>query len=261
MNAIEVKNLAVGYDDRLIIEGLNVSIPKGKITAIIGANGCGKSTLLKTIAQILTPSAGVMVIDGIEIQKHNRKAIAKKMAVLPQSPQAPTGMSVEELVSYGRFPHQIGLQKTSQEDLDIVKWAIDVTGLGEFATRDLHALSGGQRQRAWIAMALAQKSEVMLLDEPTTYLDLSHQLDILQLLAELNKTQGRTIVMVIHELNNAARFADHMIGMKDGAIVCEGDAFSVMTSQHLETIFGIDAEVLLDPRHNRPVCVTYDNAK
>ena len=180
------------------------------------------------------------------------------MAVLPQSPQAPSGLTVEELIAYGRFPHQKGFGKLKKEDTDIVTWALEVTGIKEFRDRPIEALSGGQRQRAWIAMALAQQTDILVLDEPTTYLDLAHQLEVLNLLEELNRTQGTTIVMVIHELNNAARFADHMIGVKKGKIVCQGDAYEVMTKENLKELFNIDAEIVQDPRTHKPVCITYD---
>ena len=186
------------------------------------------------------------------------KDLAKVMAVLPQSPQAPSGLTVEELIAYGRFPHQKGFGKMRKEDEDIVTWALKSTGIEEFRDRPIEALSGGQRQRAWIAMALAQQTEILILDEPTTYLDLAHQLEILKLLEELNKKQGTTIVMVIHELNNAARFADNMIGVKKGQVVCQGTAHEVMTKENLKELFNIDAEIVEDPRNNKPVCLTYD---
>lgn len=258
MNCITTKNLNISYGNIDIVKDLNLNIPKGKITTIIGANGCGKSTMLKTIGRIINPKSGNIFVNGKDIHNQNPKDLAKEMAVLPQSPQAPSGLTVEELISYGRFPHQSGFGKSKKEDKNIVKWALEVTGILEFKDRDIDDLSGGQRQRAWIAMALAQETDILLLDEPTTYLDLAHQLEILKLLEELNKNEGRTIVMVIHELNNAARFADHMIGVKKGKIVCEGSADEVMTKENLREIFNIDAEIVEDPRTGRPVCVTYD---
>lgn len=258
MNCITTKNLNISYGNIDIVKDLNLKIPKGKITTIIGANGCGKSTILKTIGRIINPKSGNIYVNGKDIHEQNPKDLAKEMAVLPQSPQAPSGLTVEELISYGRFPHQSGFGKARKEDKDIVTWALEVTGILEFKDRDIDDLSGGQRQRAWIAMALAQETDILLLDEPTTYLDLAHQLEILKLLEELNKKEGRTIVMVIHELNNAARFADHMIGVKKGKIVCEGSANEVMTKENLREIFNIDAEIVKDPRTERPVCITYD---
>lgn len=258
MNSISTKNLSISYGNIDIVKDLNLNIPKGKITTIIGANGCGKSTILKTIARILQPKSGAIYVNGKDIQGQSSKEIAKVMAVLPQTPQAPKGLTVDELVAYGRFPHQSGFGKLQKEDREVIDWALEVTGIKEYKNRPIEALSGGQRQRVWIAMALAQETEILLLDEPTTYLDLAHQLEILKLLQDLNKKQKRTIVMVIHELNNAARFADYMVGVKKGKIVCHGSAEEVMTKENLKEIFNIDAEVVKDPRDNKPVCITYD---
>lgn len=258
MSCISTKNLNISYGNLDIVKDLNLDIPKGKITTIIGSNGCDKSTILKTIARIIQAKSGDIFVNNINIKEQSPKDLAKVMAVLPQSPQAPSGLTVEELIAYGRFPHQKGFGKMRKEDEDIVTWALQSTGIEEFRERPIEALSGGQRQRAWIAMALAQQTEILILDEPTTYLDLAHQLEILKLLEELNKKQGTTIVMVIHELNNAARFADHMIGVKKGKIVCEGTAHEVMTKENLKELFNIDAEIVEDPRNNKPVCLTYD---
>mgnify|MGYP004470709609 FL=1 len=258
MSCISTKNLNISYGNLDIVKDLNLDIPKGKITTIIGSNGCGKSTILKTIARIIQAKSGDIFVNNINIKEQSPKDLAKVMAVLPQSPQAPSGLTVEELIAYGRFPHQKGFGKMRKEDEDIVTWALKSTGIEEFRERPMEALSGGQRQRAWIAMALAQQTEILILDEPTTYLDLAHQLEILKLLEELNRKQGTTIVMVIHELNNAARFADHMIGVKKGKVVCQGTAHEVMTKENLKELFNIDAEIVEDPRNNKPVCITYD---
>lgn len=258
MNSIRTENLSISYGNTEIVKELNLNIPKGKITTIIGANGCGKSTVLKTIGRILQPKSGVIYINGKDIQGQSSKEVAKAMAVLPQTPQAPKGLTVDELVAYGRFPHQSGFGKLQKEDREAIDWALEVTGIKEYKNRPIDALSGGQRQRVWIAMALAQETEILLLDEPTTYLDLAHQLEILKLLENLNKKQKRTIVMVIHELNNAARFADYMVGVKAGKIVCHGSAEEVMTKENLKEIFNIDAEIVKDPRDSKPVCITYD---
>ena len=258
MSCISTKNLNISYGNLDIVKDLNLDIPKGKITTIIGSNGCGKSTILKTIARIIQAKSGDIFVNNINIKEQSPKDLAKVMAVLPQSPQAPSGLTVEELIAYGRFPHQKGFGKMKKEDEDIVTWALKSTGIEEFRERPMEALSGGQRQRAWIAMALAQQTEIFILDEPTTYLDLAHQLEILKLLEELNRKQGTTIVMVIHELNNAARFADHMIGVKKGKVVCQGTAHEVMTKENLKELFNIDADIVEDPRNNKPVCITYD---
>lgn len=258
MNCIRTKDLNISYGNLDIVKDLNLEIPKGKITTIIGANGCGKSTILKTLARIIKPKSGSIYINNKELNSQDSKELAKAMAVLPQSPQAPNGLTVKELISYGRFPHQKGFGKLKDEDKDIINWALEKTRILEFRDRPIEALSGGQRQRAWIAMALAQETDILLLDEPTTYLDLAHQLEVLKLLEELNKKEGRTIVMVIHELNNAARFADHMIGVKKGKIVCQGTAHEVMTKENLREIFNIDAEIVNEPKSGKPVCITYD---
>lgn len=258
MNCIRTKDLNISYGNLDIVKDLNLEIPKGKITTIIGANGCGKSTILKTLARIIKPKSGLIYINDKELNSQDSKELAKAMAVLPQSPQAPNGLTVEELISYGRFPHQKGFGKLKDEDKDIINWALEKTRISEFRDRPIEALSGGQRQRAWIAMALAQETDILLLDEPTTYLDLAHQLEVLKLLEELNKKEGRTIVMVIHELNNAARFADHMIGVKKGKIVCQGTAHEVMTKENLREIFNIDAEIVNEPKSGKAVCITYD---
>ena len=256
-NSIETKNINISYGNVDIVENLNLEIPKGKITTIIGANGCGKSTILKTIARILTAKSGDIYINSKNIKKQSTKEIAKNMAVLPQSPQAPNGLTVEELIAYGRFPHKSGFRSDKKEDKKIVDWALKATGIYEFKNRKIEDLSGGQRQRAWIAMALAQKTDILLLDEPTTYLDLAHQLEVLEVLDELNKKYNTTIVMVIHELNNAARFAHHMIGIKKGKICCEGTPKEVMTKENLRELFNIDSEIVEDPRTKKPVCITF----
>jgi iron complex transport system ATP-binding protein len=261
MSSIKVENLSIAYEESVIVENLNVSVPKGKITTIIGPNGCGKSTILKTIGRIMKPKNGMIYINGEDIKNISTKEIAKKMAVLPQTPQSPNGLTVGELVSYGRYPHQRGLGSLTSEDKEVVAWALEATKISEFEHRPIDSLSGGQRQRVWIAMALAQETDLILLDEPTTYLDLSHQLEVLELLYDLNKKQGCTIVMVIHDLNLAARFADYIIAIRKGKIISEGTPEIVMTHSVLKKTFNIDAEILKDPRTHRPVCITYDLIK
>lgn len=261
MSSIKVENLSIGYDENIIVEDLNVSIPKGKITTIIGPNGCGKSTILKTIGRIMKPKGGVIYINGEDIRKISTKEIAKKMAILPQMPESPNGITVGELVSYGRYPHQKRLGNLTSEDKNIIAWALEVTKISEFQHRAVDTLSGGQRQRVWIAMALAQRTDLILLDEPTTYLDLSHQLEILELLYDLNKNQGCTIVMVIHDLNLAARFSNYIIAISNGNIIASGSPEVIMTYSVLKKTFNIDAEILKDPRTHRPVCITYDLIK
>lgn len=258
VNQIEVNDLCVAYDDRIIIEELNLSIPKGKITMIIGANGCGKSTFLKTVARILPAKKGDVKINGMNIKKHATKDLAKQMAVLPQSPKVPGGLFVKELVSYGRFPYQTPMGGLKEEDIKMVEWALKATQMEAFADRPMEALSGGQRQRAWISMALAQGTDILLLDEPTTYLDMSHQIEILKLLKKLNEENGTTIVIVLHELNNATKFADHLIGFKEGNVVFSGKPIDVVTNENLKKLYGIDATLQLDETGSYPICVDFE---
>ena len=255
MDAIEVKDLDVAYEQKYIIKNMNLEIPKGKITMIIGSNGCGKSTLLKTIARIITPKKGEIKLDGVSLKAQAPKEIAKKMAVLPQSPIVPSGLLVKELVSYGRFPYQSAMGGLKEKDIEMVNWAMKVTGIAEFSERSVDSLSGGQRQRAWIAMA--QETEILVLDEPTTYLDMAHQLEILMLLQKLNKEENRTIVMVLHELNNATKFADYLIGVKEGEVVFRGKPLDVITNENLYTLYGIDAKLQLDETGQYPICVDF----
>jgi iron complex transport system ATP-binding protein len=258
MASLSTEHLKIGYGEKVIVDDLNLQIHQGQITTIIGANGCGKSTILKTMARVHSATSGAVYLDGKMIHKIPTKEIAKKMAVLPQSPEAPSGLTVYELISYGRSPHQSGFGRLSNKDRQTIDWALEVTGLTEFSDRAVDALSGGQRQRAWIAMAIAQETELLILDEPTTYLDMAHQLEILQLLEKLNREQGRTIVMVIHDLNHAARFSHYMVALRAGRIVKEGTAEEVMTHQVLKEVFQIDAEIVKDPRTKKPVCISYD---
>ncbi|MDE5977340.1 MAG: ABC transporter ATP-binding protein [Turicibacter sp.] len=258
MEAIKVMQLDVAYDEKYIIKNMNLAIPKGKMTMIIGANGCGKSTLLKSIARIITPKKGDIQLNGVSLRQQAPKEIAKKMAVLPQSPSVPSGLLVKELVSYGRFPYQRALGGLKQQDIDLINWAMRVTGIFEFADRPVDSLSGGQRQRAFIAMALVQDTEILVLDEPTTYLDMAHQLEILLLLQKLNKEEKRTIVMVLHELNNATKFADYLVGVKDGKIVFSGPPLEVITKDHLRTLYGIEATLQLDESKKYPICVDFN---
>lgn len=258
MNSITTNNLDIAYEEDLIVRSLDMDIPHGKITSIIGPNGCGKSTVLKAIGRILKPKNGMVCLSGEDIRKLSTKDIAKKMAILPQTPTAPSGLTVSELVAYGRFPHQKGFGKLTPEDKKIVQWALSVTKLKEYEYREVDTLSGGQRQRVWIAMALAQQTDLILLDEPTTYLDLAHQLEVLNLLYDLNRKQGCTIAMVLHDLNLAARFSDYMIAIRDGKIISHGSPEEVMVPRVLKEAFFIDAQIVKESRTGRPVCLTYD---
>ncbi|WDV48126.1 ABC transporter ATP-binding protein [Clostridiaceae bacterium M8S5] len=257
MNSIKTQNLSLGYINTTIIDKIDMKIPKGKITVIIGPNGCGKSTVLKALGRILKPKNGVVYLDGIDIKKLSTSEIARKMAILPQSPNAPSGLTVRELVSFGRFPHKRGFGKMSKEDNEAVSWALDVTRLTELETKEVDTLSGGQRQRAWISMAIAQKTDIILLDEPTTYLDMSYQLEILELLYRLNKEKGYTIAMVLHDINLAARHADYMIAIRDGKIICRGTPEDVMKKEVLRDTFQINAQIIQDKISGRPTCVSY----
>ena len=258
MTRLSGNQVTISYGDNVIVDNLDVTIPDGQITSIIGPNGCGKSTLLKALSRLLSISNGDIILDGKSIHSQSTKDIAKKIAILPQSPEVADGLTVGELVSYGRFPHQKGFGRLSAEDKKEIDWALNVTGTYDFKDRSINDLSGGQRQRVWIAMALAQRTDIIFLDEPTTYLDISHQLEILELITQLNQEQGCTIVMVLHDINQAVRFSDHLITMKNGDIVADGSTENVFTKDILEKVFNIDVEISEDPRTGKPMLVTYD---
>ena len=255
------EDLSIGYGEKLIVKDLSVQIPDQKITTIIGPNGCGKSTLLKAITRIIPHHSGSIVLDDKTVSRENTKVLAKKMAILPQTPESASGLTVGELVSYGRFPYQNGFGRLSKKDYEVIDWALEVTGTINFKYLPVDSLSGGQRQRVWIAMALAQETEIIFLDEPTTYLDMAHQLEVLELLQKLNQQEKRTIVMVLHDLNQAARFADYIIALKGGQIVKAGDCNEVISKDVLRNVFQIDAEIGKDPRTNKPMCITYNLLK
>ncbi|MFB9277592.1 ABC transporter ATP-binding protein [Cohnella cellulosilytica] len=257
MQCIAAEQIDIAYEATLIVKKLDLNIPRGQITSIIGPNGCGKSTVLKALGRLLKTKNGTVYLNGADIRALPTKEVAKQMAILPQTPTAPSGLTVGQLVAYGRFPHQRGFGKLTKEDNQIVAWALTVTKLTEFEHREVDTLSGGQRQRVWIAMALAQQTDLILLDEPTTYLDLAHQLEVLELLYELNRSQQVTIVMVLHDLNLAARFSDYMVAIREGQVVERGTPERVMTAQTLREVFAIDADIMLEPRTGRPVYVTY----
>lgn len=260
MAGIQTEQLTVGYGKRTIIDSLNVNIPKREVTCLIGPNGCGKSTLLKTIARILSPNNGKVWLDGKNIHKESTKSVAKQVAILPQSPAIPEALTVKELVSYGRAPYQKGFGQLRAEDWEKIHWALDQTHLLKHADRLVDSLSGGQRQRVWIAMALAQDTDVLLLDEPTTYLDMAHQLDVLQVLEHLNREHGTTIVMVLHDINHASRFSDYMVAVRKGSIVKEGPSKEVMTAEVLRQVYDIEATIVEDPLTKKPACLTYQRS-
>ncbi|NQX70221.1 ABC transporter ATP-binding protein [Paenibacillus alba] len=260
MHRLVADKLNISYGEHLIVENLNLSIPTGKITALVGANGSGKSTILKSMARIMKPQRGTVLLDGKSIHSQSTKEVAKQLAILPQNPIAPEGLTVAELVGYGRFPHQRAMGSLSKEDNQVIEWAIEVTGLMQFADRPVDQLSGGQRQRAWIAMALAQQTDLLFLDEPTTFLDMAHQLEVLKLLEELNREQGRTIIMVVHDLNHATRYAQHVVAIQAGKVMREGTPAEVVTSETLREIFNVEADIVPDPRTGVPICIPYELA-
>jgi iron complex transport system ATP-binding protein len=248
-------DLRLAYDDRVIVPNLSVDIPDGKITAIVGANACGKSTLLRALARLLRPQVGRVLLDGQEIQSIKTKDVARRLGLLPQAPIAPDGITVGDLVARGRSPHQRLLQQWSEADEDAVLGALGATDTLDLSDRAVDELSGGQRQRVWIAMALAQQTPLLLLDEPTTFLDIAHQVEVLDLVAELNHERGTTVVMVLHDLNQACRYADHVIAMRDGSIEASGTPADVMTSELVERVFGLPCVVYPDPVAGTPMVV------
>ena len=255
--AMQGIQLKIGYSQKTIIPEMSVRIPRGAITSIIGPNGCGKSTLLKGLARIIPVQSGTVLLEGKPMKDMPTKMIARQLALLPQGPEAPAGLSVRELVSFGRYPYQKGFGTLSKKDREIVEEAMRATRTDTLADRAVDQLSGGQRQRAWIAMALAQDTPIILLDEPTTYLDMAHQLEILELLQRLNREKKKTIALVIHDLNLAARFSDYLIAMKDGEILHEGTAEQIMTPSVLRDVFSLDALVEQDPWTNKPTMISY----
>lgn len=261
MTVLSAKQLTIGYDDTVVVHELDVQFQANKITSIIGPNGCGKSTVLKTMARLHKSLSGMTYLDGKNIHSIPTKELAKKLAILPQSPETPDGLTVYDLVSYGRTPYQTGFSRLSQHDKKMIDWALDVTDLTTIKDQAVDTLSGGQRQRAWIAMSIAQETNLLVLDEPTTYLDLAHQLEVLSLLKKLNEEEGRTIVMVIHDLNHASRFSHHIVAMKNGTIIKEGTPEDVISEEVLEDVFAIDTTVVTDPRTGKPAVLSYDLLK
>jgi len=261
MGALKTKALTLSYGDAIIIDDLDLTIPKGKITVFIGGNGCGKSTLLRSLARLLKPASGTVLLEGREINKLSTREVAKKLAILPQSPTSPEGLTVLQLVKQGRYPYQNWLKQWSEEDEEKVTFALTVTGMSEFAERHVDSLSGGQRQRAWIAMTLAQDTDIILLDEPTTYLDMTHQIDILDLLFELNEKEKRTIVMVLHDLNLACRYAHHIVAVQNKKIYAQGKPEDIITRQLVKDVFQMDCQVTHDPIFGTPLCIPYGKGR
>ncbi|KMS89252.1 ABC transporter [Streptomyces regensis] len=255
MNRLSAEDVTLAYDQRVIAEKLSVEIPDNSFTVIVGPNACGKSTLLRALSRMLRPSQGRVLLDGYAIQSMPAKKVARTLGLLPQSSVAPEGITVADLVGRGRYPHQGLLRQWSAEDERVVTESMRQTGVAELAERYVDELSGGQRQRVWIAMALAQQTPLLLLDEPTTYLDIQHQIDVLDLCAELHEEQGRTLVAVLHDLNHAARYATHLIALRGGTVIAEGAPNDIVTAQLVEDVFGLRCQVIEDPETGTPLVV------
>jgi len=252
-HTLRAEGVRLGYADRTVVEDLDLGIEPGRITAIVGANACGKSTVLRALSRLLLPGAGQVVLDGADIHRQPTKVVARTLGLLPQSPTAPEGIAVGDLVARGRSPHQRMLSRWSAADDLAVAQALELTGTGDLVDRAVDELSGGQRQRVWIAMALAQQTDILLLDEPTTFLDISHQVEVLDLLTDLNATRGTTVVMVLHDLNLAARYADRLIAMAGGRIVASGAPHDVLTAEVVHAVFGMPSQVIPDPVSGKPM--------
>lgn len=256
MTRLCARDLQLAYDGGpLVVDGLSVDIPDGQISCIVGPNACGKSTLLRALARLLPPREGTVLLDGQAITSLKTKEVARRLGLLPQSPSAPEGLVVEDLVARGRFPHQRLFQQWSSDDEAAVEQALALTRTDELRKRPVDELSGGQRQRVWVAMALAQDTPLLLLDEPTTYLDIAHQMELLELVKELNTAQSRTVVMVLHDLNQACRYGHHLVAMREGAIVAEGAPAAVVTPATVADVFGIEARIIPDPVTGTPLTV------
>ncbi|BBH68259.1 ABC transporter [Actinoplanes sp. OR16] len=255
MTRLNAQGLSLGYDDRTVVSDLSVDILDGRVTAIVGANACGKSTLLRGLARLLKPRSGEVILDGQAVSAMSTVDVAKVLGLLPQSPVAPDGVTVADLVSRGRYPHQGWFRRWTDADHEAVATALEATGTADLADRPLRELSGGQRQRVWVAMALAQDTDLLLLDEPTTFLDINHQVELLRLLRQLNRESGKTIVAVLHDLNLASRFCDHIIAMADGSIAAEGPPAEVITAELVQKVFGLACVIVEDPVAGTPIVV------
>lgn len=248
-------SLTLGYGKKVVADNLTVAIPDGHFTAIIGPNGCGKSTLLRTLSRLMTPNQGHVYLDGEQIQRFNSKEVARRIGLLAQNATTPGDITVQELVSRGRYPHQPLFTRWRQEDDRAVQRAMQATGVADLAMQSVDTLSGGQRQRAWIAMVLAQETAIMLLDEPTTWLDISYQIDVLELLSELNREQGYTLAAVLHDLNQACRYATHLIALRDGKMVAQGAPKEIVTAELIEAVYGLRCMIIEDPVAHTPLVV------
>lgn len=254
-HSLSAKEVVAGYDKRVIINGIDISIPANKISVIIGGNGCGKSTLLKTFSRLLKPESGNIVLDGKEIDTYPSKILAQTLGLLPQSPVTPEGITVFDLVCRGRFPYRTIMKGMNKDDFEAASEAMEIMGITELANRNVDELSGGQRQRVWIALALAQQTDILLLDEPTTFLDIAYQVEILDLLTELNRKRGITIAMVLHDINLSARYADYLFALRDGKLIVQGTPEDVISPKLIKDIFGLECSVINDPVSNSPLVV------
>lgn len=258
MDILSINQLETGYDRTVVSQGLDHHFESGTITSIIGPNGCGKTTLLKTIARILPNLSGSVLLNGKQLNQYSSKEIAQELAILSQTSETQIDLSVFDLVSFGRYPYQSGWHSLDKEDEKAIQWALEVTGLTAIARQSVATLSGGQRQRVWIAMALVQDTDIVLLDEPTTYLDPAHQLEVLNVLKMINMERKKTIIMTIHDINLASRFSDQIIAMKEGRIVKEGTPDEVITEPLLKEVFDITAEIICHAKSQRPLMVSYE---
>ena len=252
-HSLTASGLSAGYNHAEILHGLDLAVPPGRITAVVGANACGKSTLLRTMSRLISPSQGHVLLDGKSIHRIPSRELARTLGLLPQSPIAPEGITVADLVSRGRHPHQSLFSRWTRKDDEAVESALAATKTVELAERLVDELSGGQRQRVWIAMALAQQTDVLLLDEPTTFLDINHQVEVLDLLTDLNHARGTTVVMVLHDLNLAARYADYLVAIAEGRVHVAGSPEDVLTEENVRQVFGLDSRVITDPTSGRPI--------
>ncbi|WP_411344492.1 ABC transporter ATP-binding protein [Paenibacillus sp. WLX1005] len=254
-HTFRAEQIVAGYENKTVIHGIDLSIPGNQISVMIGANGCGKSTLLKTMARLIKPQSGSVTLNDQPIGKIPSKQLARVIGLLPQSPIVPEGITVADLVGRGRFPHQSLFSGWSKKDYEAVAEAMDIMDITEFANANIDELSGGQRQRVWIAMALAQETDILFLDEPTTFLDITYQVEILDLLTDLNRKHGTTIVMVLHDINLSARYADHIFALHTGRLIAQGSPADVITSERVKEIFGLDCTVIPDPVSGSPMVV------
>lgn len=253
--ALVAEHVTLAYGDHAVAEDLTVRIPTGRVTVIVGANACGKSTLLRALARLLRPRSGTVLLDGADLHRLPTKEVATRLGILPQTPIAPDAITVADLVARGRYPHQGWFRRWTSEDEAALVQALEHTSTLDLADRHVDELSGGQRQRVWIAMAIAQDTEILLLDEPTTFLDLAHQIDVMDLVRQLNRSEGRTVVAVLHDLNQAFRYADHVIAMRDGAVLAQGPPDELATAELIEQVFGLRSQVIEDPVAGTPMVV------